>query len=720
MDGIRITALGGGFTAFALAVLLGVQLPGWTYDQLPLSVSVLSAAGTWWAARAAPQADRQAWRLFALGLSAWALGDVVYNLYRHLRPDGEPPFPSWADVFYLLYAPLVTLGIWRRMRPAASGLQAGLQSGPQLTRLLLDIATVIVTVFVMLWHFAYADAVAESEHLPGLLVNLSYPVQDSLMISLVILIALQTKVSLSRAAIVWLNLGFLFNFVGDVAYAVFLPEPYSLTNQVMDPCYTFCQASFGVAAIWSVLRPGESQGVLKQRSMFLSPYAAILICFSLIAWQVGTRHGVTAPGELLRLLGDVAGIALVTLVVVLRQNLSFHEHAALNRELSVNVAETERRATHDPLTGLPNRALLDTRLEEAICRATASNHLIAVLYIDLDRFKTINDGLGRQGGDEFMVLMPDLPGAHQSGADQGGADQGGADQGGADQDGTGWAELRAQRLMHSLSAPLPLAGRTLMVTASMGLAMFPRDGHDGAMLRKHADVAMYRAKASGRNALRRFTPDMGGGLNALELEQALRAAVMRGDFELHYQPQVHSGGAVLGMEALVRWRREGALVPPGEFISLAEETGLIVPLGTWALRQLAAWDAAGLKVPRMAVNISPRQFMVSGLLGSVRAALAETGTSPERLELELTESTVAHNLTGNIHLGDLLAQLTELRGLGVRLALDDFGTGQSSLSLLRAVPAHTLKIDQTFVAGLPADAESGAVVRTVLALARSL
>ena len=202
-----------------------------------------------------------------------------------------------------------------------------------------------------------------------------------------------------------------------MAYAAFLPEPYSLINQVMDPCYTFCQASFGVAAIWSVLRPGESQGVLKQRSMFLSPYAAILICFSLIAWQVGTRHGVTAPGELVRLLGDVAGIALVTLVVVLRQNLSFHEDAALNRELSVNVAETERRATHDPLTGLPNRALLDTRLEEAICRATASNHLIAVLYIDLDRFKTINDGLGRQGGDEFMVLMPDLPGAHQSGAD---------------------------------------------------------------------------------------------------------------------------------------------------------------------------------------------------------------------------------------------------------------------------------------------------------------
>ena len=194
-----------------------------------------------------------------------------------------------------------------------------------------------------------------------------------------------------------------------------------------------------MAAVWSVLRPGESQGVLRQRTMFLSTYAAILICFSLIAWQVWTRHGLTAPAELLRLLGDVVGTGLVTLVVVLRQNLSFRENAALSRELSVNVAETERRATHDPLTGLPNRALLDTRLEEAVRRAAASGQLVAVLYIDIDRFKTINDGLGhevgdqllvavaralmaelgpndtlaRQGGDEFMMVVPDLPGADQ-------------------------------------------------------------------------------------------------------------------------------------------------------------------------------------------------------------------------------------------------------------------------------------------------------------------
>ena len=459
---------------------------------------------------------------------------------------------------------------------------------------------------------------------------------------------------------------------------------------------------------------------------------------------MGTCHGVAAPAELLRLLGDVAGTGLVTLVVVLRQNLTFSENAALNRELSVNVAETERRATHDPLTGLPNRALLDTRLEEAIRRAAASGQMVAMLYIDIDRFKTINDGLGhevgdqllvavahalmaelgpndtlaRQGGDEFMVVMPDLPGADQDDSGQDGSGQGGSGQGGSGPGGSERAELLARRLMQCLSRPLPVSGRTLVVTASMGLAMFPRDGTDGPTLRKHADTAMYRAKASGRNALQSFTPDMSGGLNALELEQALRTAVTRGDFELHYQPQVQAGGALLGMEALVRWRREGTLVPPGEFILLAEETGLIVPLGTWvlraALRQLAAWDAAGLKVPRMAVNVSARQFTAPGLVESVLTALTEAGIMPGRLELELTESVVTHDLAGTVR------QLTELRGLGVRVALDDFGTGQSSLSLLRALPADTLKIDQTFVAGLPANTESVAVVRMVLALAQSL
>lgn len=717
-----LVALGGTHLAFVAAVALGLagwRLPDWMYDQLPLTISLLSAAGSWWAVWRAPAETRRAWLYFALGLSTYALGDATYNLYRHLTPRGEPPFPSWADAFYLLYAPLLTAGLWRLLRPAP---------GAQLRRLLLDIGTVVVTALVLLWHLVYAGAVADSENLPGLLVNLSYPLQDCGMISLVLLIAFQERVGLSRAVIGGLNLGLLVVFAADVAYATLLPEPYSLTNQVMDLGYTFGQAAFCVVAVLGVARPGHSRAALPARATPLIPYAAIAVCFGLTVWQALQPGGLAGAHNLLRLLGDLVGTAAVTLIVVLRQNLAFRENADLTLELSQSAQELERRATHDSLTGLPNRALLEQRLEQATRQAHAAGRQVAVLYIDLDRFKTINDGLGhevgdqlligtarallaelgphgtlaRQGGDEFMVLLPDLAGPEQ-------------------------AEQLAGRLLRRLAAPLPVAGHQLVVTASLGLAVFPRDGHDGPTLRRHADAAMYRAKAAGRGVLRRYTPDMEGGLGALELEQALRGAMARGEFELHYQPQVrrggpapdpHAGASLEGMEVLLRWRRAGVLVPPAQFIGLAEDTGLIVPLGTWvlqqALRQLAAWDAAGVAVPRLAVNVSARQFGRPGLQQAVQAALAASGIAPPRLELELTESLVVQDLTGTT------GQLAELRALGVRVAVDDFGTGHSSLSLLRVVPADLLKIDRSFVRGLPGDTGSAALVRMVLALARTL
>ena len=299
------------------------------------------------------------------------------------------------------------------------------------------------------------------------------------------------------------------------------------------------------------------------------------------------------------------------------------------------------------------------------------------------------------------------------------------------------AEALARRLAGALGQPITVAGRRLVSTASLGLALYPRDGLDSPTLRKHADVAMYRAKASGRNALRQFSPEMSGGLGALELEQALREAVQRGEFELHYQPQVRprpSPGSevrgievqgievqdveVLGLEALVRWRRGRELVPPGVFIPLAEETGLIVPLGEWilreSLRQLAEWERSGLYVARMAVNVSARQLAAPGLPEAIQSALAASGITPDRLELELTESLMAENLDA------IAGQLAALRSQGLRVAVDDFGTGHSSLALLRAVPADTLKIDRAFVSGLPADRDSVAVVRVVLALAHTL
>ena len=694
-----------GFSGSVVLGVSGVALPGWVYDQLPLTVSSTSAIGVLWAAWKAPKEDRSAWLPFALGLSAYMLGDQVYNLYKHLEVGGEPPFPSWADAFYLLFAPLITLGLWRLLRPTP---------GPQLWRLLLDISTIVITVLVLLWHFIYADAIRTSENLTGLLVNASYPLQDSLMISLVLLIAFQERVRLSRAAIVWLNLGLLASFVADVAYATLLPEPYSLTNQVMDVLFTFCQGSFCIVAVWSVLRPGESRATLPAVTRVMSPYLAIGICFGLIVWEVLNLRG--QDRDLLRLAGDVVGTGLVTFSVVLRQNLAFRENAGLNRELS-------HQATHDVLTNLPNRALLDVRLDEALSAAAVTGKRVALLYLDLDRFKTINDGLGhetgdellrvaakrlgtqlcpsdtlaRQGGDEFMVVLPGLSGEEQ-------------------------AQQVADRLLRSLNTPLVLTGRTLVVTASIGLAMYPRDALDGPTLRVRADTAMYGAKANGRNSVQQYTSEMNSGLSSLEYEQALRTAVAQGLFELHYQPIIGAadpaGVELLGVEALVRWRHDAALVSPARFIPLAEETGLIVPLGVWilhtALRQLANWDAAGLSIPRLAVNVSARQFLSGDLVATVCQALRSTGIAARRLTLELTESMVAQDVTGTID------QLTALRSLGVRIAVDDFGTGHSSLSLLKRVPRDILKIDRSFVSGLPSDLDSEAMVQMILALARTL
>lgn len=690
-------ALGVGLLSVLLA-LRGVPVPGWASGWLPMLISLLSAACFWWAAERAPRAHRPAWRLCALGVTAWWLGDVVFLLYKQLAPSGETPFPSWADVLYLLFAPLMTLGLYRLLRPDA---------GPARARLLLDISTAVITVFVVLWHFVYAQTLVAAERsLAGLLVNLSYPIQDSLMVSLVLLVVFQERRPLPQAALRWLGVGLLANFVADVAYAALLPEAWSVTNQIIDGVFALGLIGLGVAAVLSVGWPGEGErrAPLSPQSIALSPYLAILICFTLFAW----------PGRALTLrdFGVLVGTALVTLVVVWRQNLTLRENLQLTAEL-------ERRATHDPLTGLPNRRLLETRLEEALARARHTGEHVALLFLDLDRFKAINDRLGhaagdelliavadvlrralrpkdtlaRQGGDEFIVVLPGLSGPEE-------------------------AERLTEHLLEQLRTPVYVGGRPLVVTGSVGLAVFPRDGTDSTTLQQHGDAAMYAVKARGRNGQARFRPEMTLALAALDLEQELRRALNAGDFQLHYQPQVHAVQGVVGAEALLRWRRGDELVLPGRFIPVAEETGLIVPIGAWVLheacRQLAAWRAAGLVLARVAVNVSARQLAEPDFLDVVRSALTAANLKPSDLDLELTESAVLHDVPGAAQ------RLTLLRGMEIRVAVDDFGADQSSLGLLRHVPADVLKIDRSWVASLGASEESSALVRVVVVFAHTL
>jgi len=379
------------------------------------------------------------------------------------------------------------------------------------------------------------------------------------------------------------------------------------------------------------------------------------------------------------------------------------------------------QAYHDTLTGLPNRALLEDRLGQILVMSHRQKAHIGVMFIDLDRFKQVNDSLGhglgdrllkivaerlvqclraedtiaRMGGDEFAVL---LPGIEQPEA----------------------AVKVAQKLLDSLAQPVEIDGQELFATGSIGISLYPIDGEDTQALLKHADIAMYRAKEQGGNGYYLFTQAMNtSALEHLIMENSLRKALVRNEFHLVYQPQVDlDTGEIIAVEALCRWRHPDlGVVQPAQFIPLAEETGIIMQLGEWVLRescrQAAQWCFDGHPL-RVSVNISARQFTQPGLADLVAHALAESNLDPTWLDLELTESAIMKNAEAAVDI------LRSLRNLGVRLSLDDFGTGYSSLSYLRQFPFDVLKIDRTFVANVVADTVDQAVVRAIIELARGL
>jgi len=377
---------------------------------------------------------------------------------------------------------------------------------------------------------------------------------------------------------------------------------------------------------------------------------------------------------------------------------------------------------HDALTRLPNHLLLQDRLKQAIAFAERATTKVALMVVDLDRFKTINDSLGhsvgdrllvevakrlkectrdtdtvcRQGGDEFLILLPNL----------------------ADADGS---VSFLGKLMLSLHDPLQIEGKELSTSVSVGIAIYPDDGADFETLLKKADMAMYQAKDAGRNTYRFFSEAMNDdAVDLLSMHVGLRRGLELGQFVLHYQPQFEiASGALVGAEALVRWNHPDlGLVPPGRFIPVAEESGLIVPLGDWVLREAcreaARWQQAGVLEPVVAVNLSALQFKRGNIEQSVTRALEESGIDPGRLELELTESILIGD-TENV-----LATVKRLKLMGVKLSIDDFGTGYSSLSYLKRFEVDKLKIDQSFIRDLATDPEDAAIVRAIVQMARSL
>ncbi|WP_334407740.1 bifunctional diguanylate cyclase/phosphodiesterase [Bradyrhizobium sp. AZCC 2289] len=447
----------------------------------------------------------------------------------------------------------------------------------------------------------------------------------------------------------------------------------------------------------------------------------------------GTKSGTSFP---LFARGQVAGVMIF---VATEKDTFTPEFAELLQRLADNVSfalesfdradeknkadeRIEYLASHDSLTHLPNREMFNELLRHAIDAASRYRRKFALLFIDLDRFKVINDSLGhdagdmllveiagrlrsalrasdvvaRLGGDEFVVILEETAERHD-------------------------VERVAGELLSALSQPLQLSGHECQTTASIGIAMYPSDGADMQTLTKNADMAMYLAKEDGKNGFRFFTREIKAqSIERLTLEIALRRALERNQFSLHYQPKVDmASGQITGVEALLRWTHPDlGMVSPAQFIPLAEEIGLIVPIGRWVLKEACAqnmaWQRRGLRPVTMAVNLSPRQFADAHLLHDVDEALLASGMSPVLLQLEVTESMVMRNVSRAIKV------LDAIQSRGIRLAIDDFGTGYSSMSLMKQFPIDTIKIDRSFVRDLPDDSEDRAIAQAIISMGKAL
>ncbi|MGG4455832.1 EAL domain-containing protein [Brevibacillus porteri] len=385
--------------------------------------------------------------------------------------------------------------------------------------------------------------------------------------------------------------------------------------------------------------------------------------------------------------------------------------------------ETERMihylAYHDTLTGLPNRSLFQSKLEDSLLHASHQAQPLAILFLDLDRFKYINDTLGhstgdrlltqvaerlrdsvsphdtvcRLGGDEFTIILPGM--AHDDAMDF------------------------AEKLMQKLISPILLGNQSFVVTTSIGISLFPQDGTDAETLIKNADTAMYQAKEHGRNNYQFFCPELNIALaKKMMLESGLRTALDNNEFQLHYQPQ-YDHEKIVGLEALIRWQHPVyGIVSPLDFIPLAEETGLIIPIGQWVLekacQQCVEWQQQGLPPVRLAVNLSMRQLQDKHLVTMVQQTLQKTGLAPAYLELEITESIAMHRLD------TVIPRLQALQDMGIHISIDDFGTGYSSLSCLQSLPINSLKIDQSFTRNMSTNTSNTSIVSAIAAMAHSL
>ncbi len=441
---------------------------------------------------------------------------------------------------------------------------------------------------------------------------------------------------------------------------------------------------------------------------------AFVAVLSVYSREIATSHAVQTGA-----LFAFAVLFLALLFILGQAEHAMHSHHQRHVD---DEARIRFQAHHDALTGLPNRLNFVKGVKDAIKRAKRMQQPLGIIFLDLDRFKLVNDSLGLEAGDRLLQVASERVVSAVREADM--VFRVGGDEFAVIMEGLDHAEnaaLAARRIIAAVAEPVKLQEHDLIVTASIGISTYPKDDDSAEQLIKDADAAMYRAKESGSNRYEFYTEDMNTtALQRLDLETALQKALHNDEFLLYYQPKVSSvSGGIVGIEALLRWSRpEKGIVPPDQFIPFLEDTGLIVPVGEWVLRtacvQNKRWQDMGLAPIRVSVNISARQFRTESFAKSVQRILNETGLNANYLELELTENLLIDNAEAAI------AIMEELKGIGVSLSIDDFGTGYSSLNYLKRFPVDYLKIDRSFIVDLTTSEKDAAITSAIAALAHNL
>jgi diguanylate cyclase (GGDEF)-like protein len=659
------------------------------------AASAAAAVGLWVAVRRTPGRGRRAWILLAAALTCWVLGDFIWDGYTFAnitRPD-----VSLADVCYVAGYPLLALGLFELGRARA---------GRHMHEGLLDGCIFAAAATMAIWQLLVVPIAHSTDNLFTSLVWASYPLGDALLIAGIVWVALTPG---RRSAPTYLFLtAMTATFVVDMLYA-YLPTVSAFDVARLDPLYPITYALVAAAALHperdELSTPGASNGTRTHPARFW-----------LLAVALGTASIIPIAGRSdTWMTGTVLTILSLALsgAVIARFAFTVRAREQAQRALSYG-------ATHDALTGVVNRVLLLDRIEHALARARGGQSSLAVLFLDLDRFKPVNDALGHHVGDEVLIETARRIGSVVRSSDTIGR-LGGDEFVVVCEDITrADAVSVAVRLVSAISAPLDLADLTLRVAVSIGLA-YTTDGLGNAdVLIGSADTAMHSAKLAGGDRWELYDDRLQHeSKRRHETEAALRRAIVNDEFVLHYQPIVRAADeAIVSFEALLRWQREDVLVSPDAFIPIAEETGMIVPMGEWVIERacddLATWTRNGIVNPSIAVNVSALQLANNGLEDAVVRALTRTKTDPARLILEVTESVLVQDDQQGI------AQLRRLRERGVRIAIDDFGTGYSSLAYLRHLPIDILKVDRTFIAELVHDPSASTVLAAVIHLAHTL